>query len=261
MNSATPRKRKTEYIMNHEHQLSPSELEGLYAIDTPTICNVIELFNVRPRDQGYMDGRIKACIPLSRPMIGYAVTATFRSSSPPSAGHTVYDGLLKQVEAFQTVPSPPVIVFQDLDEPSIGATFGEVMCSVYKTFGAAGLVTSGEARDLDQIEQLGFPIFAAGTNPSHAWCQIVDVNIPIEVGGLTVRPGDLLHGDRNGVTSIPNDIAARVARASNEFLKTEELLFQYLRSPNPTVDGYKQANADSKSILRELIAKIESNSL
>jgi len=247
--------------MNREHQLAPADLDSLYSIDTPSICNVIELFNVRPRDKGYMDGRIRACVPQARPMIGYAVTATFRSSSPPPQGLSVYDGLLRQIEAFQTTLSPPVIVFQDLDNPVIGATFGEVMCTVYKSFGAAGLVTSGEARDLDQIEKLDFPVFASGTNPSHAWCQIIDVNIPIEVGGLAVHPGDLLHGDRNGVTSIPNDIAARVSRASQQFLKTEEVLFQYLRSPNPTLDGYKKANAESKAILRELITKIESNSL
>ena len=247
--------------MQHEFQLSASELERLRAVDTPTVCNVIELFDVRPRNQGYMDGRIQACFPQTQPMVGYAVTATFRSSSPPPEGLSVYTGLLNQVEAFQRVPSPPVIVFQDLDDPPCGATFGEVMCTVYKAFGAAGLITSGAARDLDQVEAMNFPIFAAGTNPSHARCHIVEVNVPVVVGGLVVRPGDLLHGDRNGVTSIPNAIAGRVAHASEQFLQTEEVLFQYLRSPDPTLEGYKKANAASKALLADLTLRIDSNNL
>jgi regulator of RNase E activity RraA len=244
-----------------EYQLPAADFERLRAIDTPTICNVIELFNVRPRDQGYMDGRIRACLPQIQPMVGYAVTATFRSSSPPPEGLSVYNGLLNQVEAFQRVASPPVIVFQDLDDPPCGATFGEVMCTVYKAFGAAGLITSGEARDLDQIQAIDFPIFARGVNPSHAWCHIVEVNVPVEVGGLIVHPGDLLHGDRNGVTSIPHSIAGRVARAAEQFLQTEEVLFQYLRTPGATLEGFKQANAKSKAILSDLQRRIDSDSV
>lgn len=241
--------------------LTSAELEELYSIDTPSVCNVIELFKVRPRHTGYMDSRVKCCIPRKRPMIGYAVTATFRSSSPPPQGLDVYSGLLKQLDIFGHTPTPPVIVFQDLDEPDVGATIGEVMCTVYKAFGAAGLITSGAIRDIDQIEAIDFPVFAGGINPSHAWCHIVEVNVPIQVGGLEVRPGDLLHGDRNGVTSIPHGIAGAVSRLCKSFLQTEDVLFKYLRSPNPTIEGYKQVAVESKAMLAELVQKIESGQI
>ena len=105
-----------------------------------------------------MDGRIQACYPKLPPMVGYASTATFRPASPPRAGN-VYAGLDEQVASFAELPGPAVVVFQDLDDPPSPATFGEVMCTTYKAFGAVGLITSGAGRDLDQVEALGFPCF------------------------------------------------------------------------------------------------------
>src|SRR5215475_4629935 len=122
-----------------------SDLELLRKIDTPTICNVVELFDLRPRTAGYMDSRIQACYPKLPPMVGFASTATFRSAAPPKSGN-VYSTLDQQLDSFANLPGPPVIVFQDVDNPPAAATFGEIMCSTYKRFGAVGLVTSGAGR-------------------------------------------------------------------------------------------------------------------
>src|SRR5688572_20586721 len=178
------------------------DLDGLRQYDTPTVCNVIELFDLYPRTAGYMDGRIVACYPRLPPMVGFASTATFRSASPPKAGN-VYAGLDAQVESFAALPGPAVVVFQDLDDPPAAATFGEVMCTTYKSFGAAGLITSGAGRDLDQVEALKFPAFTNGTICAHGYCHMLHLNIPVTLGGLVIEPGVLLHGDRNGVTTIP----------------------------------------------------------
>src|SRR5438445_1499095 len=176
------------------HAVPPADLELLRKFDTPTVCNVIELFDLRPRTAGYMNARIQACYPKLPPMVGYAGTATFRSAAPPKSGN-VYSGLSEQIAAFADLPGPAVVVFQDLDDPVASATFGEVMCTTYKAFGAAGLITSGAARDLDQVEALHFPCFADGVICAHGYCHIPDVNVPVRVGGVTVHPGDLLHGD------------------------------------------------------------------
>ena len=116
-------------------------LTDLAKYDTATICNVIELFNVRPHSAGFMDGRIRAAFPELPPAVGYASTATFRSAEPPRSGN-IYGELDAQLQHFSTLPGPAIVVFQDLDDPPVGATFGEIMCSVYQAFGAAGLVTS-----------------------------------------------------------------------------------------------------------------------
>jgi regulator of RNase E activity RraA len=148
--------------------------------DTPTICNVIELFDVRPRSAGYMDRRITCCFPEMPPMVGYAATATFRSAAPPRAGDA-YSGLEDQVAAFSRIPGPPIVVFQDLDVPSAGATFGEIMCATYKAFGAVGLITSGTGRDLDQFVHW-IPGFTDGVACSHGYCHILSVHVPVHVG-------------------------------------------------------------------------------
>jgi len=162
--------------------IAQSDLDLLRQYDTPTICNVIELFDVRPRSAGYMNRRITCCFSEMPPMVGYAATATFRSAAPPRAGDA-YSGLEDQVAAFSRIPGPPVVVFQDLDVPSAGATFGEIMCATYKAFGAVGLVTSGTGRDLDQVRALDFPVFTDGVACSHGYCHILSVHVPVHVGG------------------------------------------------------------------------------
>lgn len=208
--------------MSKTHEL----LGNLARYDTPTVCNAIELFDVRPRTEGYVDSRIRSVYPELAPMVGFATTATFRSAWPPE-GRDVYANLEKQLKEFESLPGPVVVVFQDLDDPPVGATFGEVMCSLYQAFGAAGLITSGGGRDLAQVRALRFPVFIGATICSHGYSQTVDVGRPVRVGGLQIRPGDLLHGDANGVTNIPIDIAAEVAEIAGEFVQAEKLVIDY----------------------------------
>lgn len=210
--------------------LSRETLERLARFDTPTICNVIELFDVRPRNQGYLDARVRCNFPEFPPMVGFAATAAFRSDAPPAKGDA-YGSIEQQLEQFAALPGPPVVVFQDLDDPPVGAVFGEVMCSTYKAFGAAGLVTNGAGRDLDQVRALGFPVFTGGTICSHAWCHILHIGLPVRVGGLMVNQGDLLHGDANGVTTIPVEIAVSVAELADEFVAAEAIIMDYVKSP------------------------------
>ena len=223
--------------------ISSSDLALLRQYDTPTICNVIELFHIRPRHTGYLDARIRACYPELPPMVGFAVTATFRSAAAPLQGN-VYASLDRHIAAFADVPAPPVVVFQDLDDPPASATFGEVMCTSYQRFGAAGLITSGAARDLDQVRRLAFPCFSNGVICSHGWAHLVDVGVPVTVGGVTIAPGELLHGDANGVTTIPVEIAAAVAGACAEYMAAEQVVLDYCHSAEVSVAGYAEARAE-----------------
>jgi regulator of RNase E activity RraA len=235
-----------------------ADLELLRHFDTPTICNVIELFDVRPRTAGYMNGHITACFPKMPPMVGHASTATFRSAFPPRAGN-VYSGLAEQVASFAELPGPAVVVFQDLDGPCCAATFGEVMASSYKAFGAAGLITSGSGRDLDQVEAIGFPCFTNGTICSHGDCHIVQIGIPVHVGGIAVHPGDLLHGDRNGVTTIPHGIASAVAQACPEFMAAEAVVLDYVRGGKVDVKGFAAAHKECRTRIEALAKKLRGN--
>jgi regulator of RNase E activity RraA len=235
----------------------PTDLELLRKFDTPTVCNVIELFDLRSRAAGYMDARIQACYPKLPPMVGYAATATFRSAAPPRSGN-VYAGLTDQVAAFAELPGPAVLVFQDLDDPAASATFGEVMCTTYKAFGAAGLITSGAGRDLDQVEPLQFPCFANGTICAHGYPSILQINVPVRVGGVTVHPGDLLHGDRNGASTLPNEIASAVAQACPEYMAAEAVVLEYLRAGKVDPKGFGAARKECQERIEALARKLKS---
>ncbi len=234
----------------------PADLELLRKFDTPTVCNVLELFDLRSRSAGYMDARIQCCFPKLPPMVGYAATATFRAHAPPRAGN-VYAGLTEQVAAFVELPGPAVVVFQDLDNPIAAATFGEVMCTTYKAFGAAGLITSGAGRDLDQVEALQFPCFTNGTICAHGHPAIMQLGVPVHVGGITVHPGDLLHGDRNGVTTIPNEIASAVAHACPEYMTAEAVVLDYLRAGRVDPKGYAAARKECHERIEALGRKLK----
>lgn len=231
--------------------LNADQLALLRTFDTPTVCNAIELFRVRPQTAGYMDKRIRACYPQLPPMVGYASTATFRASAEPSGGRE-YGSLDDQVSAFAGLPGPAVVVFQDLDDPTVAATFGEVMCTSYQSFGAAGLITSGAGRDVEQVGSLEFPVFCDGLICSHGYPQILDVHVPVRVGGVMIEPGDLLHGDGNGVTTIPAEIATEVGPVCREFAECENVLLDYCRAGDPTPSGYAAARKELGARIRAL---------
>lgn len=236
--------------------INKETLQNLAQFDTPTICNVIELFEVRPRDSGFMDGRIKADFPELPPMVGFASTAAFRSGAPPIGGDA-YGSFIEQVKTFGDLPGPAVMVFQDLDDPPVGATFGEVMCSTYQAFGSAGLITSGGGRDLLQVRQLNYPVFTGSTICSHAYCHILHMGLPVRVGGLVVNQGDLLHGDANGVTNIPIEIAREVADVADQFVAAEKIVLDYVRAPGEkTPEGLAHAREEFSAVIAKLRAQV-----
>lgn len=232
-------------------EVPPATLQLMGRYDTPTVCNVIELFAVRPRNAGYMDARIRSCFPEMPPMVGYASTATYRGAFERGEGSS-YATLDEQVRAFGELPGPAIVVFQDLDDPPVSATFGEVMCSTYQAFGAAGLITSGAARDLDQVRRIGFPVFAGGAICSHGYSHFTSIHEPVRVGGIVVRPGDLLHADANGVTTVPREIATEVAGACEEYMACEAVVLDFLKTGLKNVGAYSEARQECMRRIGEL---------
>jgi regulator of RNase E activity RraA len=235
--------------------ITPEVLARLRRFDTPTICNLVELFEVRPRNLGYMGGRIRACFPEMAPMVGFAATATFRAAAPPRQGDACAS-TADQVERFADLAGPAVVVFQDLDDPPAAATFGEVMCTTYKAFGAVGLITSGAGRDLEQVRALGFPVFTNGTICAHGYCHIPQIHVPVRVDGVVVYPNDLLHGDLNGVTTIPHDIATELAGIGDEFVAAEAIILDALRDQPPSAARLREAQAESQECTARLRAQV-----
>jgi regulator of RNase E activity RraA len=236
--------------------ITKETLAKLAKFDTPSICNFIELFDVRPRNRGYMDARIKCNFPELPPIVGFACTAGFRSDAPP-AGGDAYGSIGAQLEQFAKLPGPAMVVFEDLDDPPVAAVFGEVMCSSYQGFGSAGLITNGAGRDLEQVRALKYQVFTGSTICSHGYCHMLHLGLPVRVGGLMVNQGDLLHGDANGVTNIPIEIASEVADIGAEFLAGEEIVMKYVKSPGEkSVAKYNELRKEFGNIVAALTKRV-----
>lgn len=231
-------------------------LTKLARFDTPTICNVIELFDIRPRNRGFMDARVHSNFPEMPPVVGFACTAAFRSDAPP-AGGDAYGSIQRQLQQFETLPGPAIVVFQDLDDPPVAAVFGEVMCSTYQAFGSVGLITNGAGRDLEQVRALKYPVFTGSTICSHGYCHLLHLGLPVRVGGLMVNQGDLLHGDANGVTNIPREIADDVADIGDEFVAAETILLDYVKAPGPkSIEHYDALRKEFQAEVAKLQQRV-----
>jgi regulator of RNase E activity RraA len=124
------------------------------------------------------------------------------------------------------------VVVQDLDEPPAhGALWGEVNATIFQTLGCVGAVTDGCVRDLDEVRGMGFHFFARGPGVSHAYIRVETVGEPVRIGGLTVRPGDLVHADQHGVLLVPGDIAAQLPEAADRVIEREQTFIRWVRSP------------------------------
>jgi regulator of RNase E activity RraA len=219
--------------------LPDSLLDELRQWNTPSISNAVELFDVRPRSEGFASGQIRCIFPHFPIMVGYAATATIRAATPPPPEARAQT--LRLYEHVLAIPSPRIIVIQDLDSPpAIGSFWGEVNGNTFKAHGAIGVVTDGGVRDVDEVEEIGFHYFARSVIVSHAYVHVVEVGIPVEVGGLTIRPGDLLHGDKHGVMTVPHEIAHLVPEAARRIEERERALIDYCKSPDFTTEGLRE---------------------
>lgn len=214
--------------------LSPAVLRALQTLSTPTVANAIETFNIRPRNQGFMDASVRCMLPGLGVMVGYAVTAKIRAAEPPAPGAAV--PRRRMWEHILSIPEPRVVVIQDLDDPPVGSFWGEVNANIHRALGCVGTVTNGGVRDLDEVERLGFHLFASQVHVSHAYVHVVEIGTPVEVGGLTVHPGDLLHGDKHGVIQIPLEIAPDLFRAAKEVETRERRIIEVCQSPDFSIE-------------------------
>ena len=219
-------------------QLSGEQLESLRGIQSCAVANAIETFNVKPRNQGFMSPRIRCMFPELGNMIGYAATAVISAEGPPTSRMNVprtewFDEVLK-------IPEPRVVVIKDLDYPNVvGSFWGEVQSNIHKALGCVGTVTDGGVRDLDEMRGLGFFAFASEVLVSHSYVHIVDIGVPVSVGGLTVSPGDLLLGDQHGVVSIPKEIADEIPAAVIKVEEREREIIDLCKSPDFSIEKLK----------------------
>ena len=214
-------------------------IDALRKISSPSIANAIETFNVRPRNQGFMSSEIRCLFPELGPLVGHAVTAVIRAEPQPLEGHR--SSTFGWWDYVLSIPAPRVIVVHDLDEPrGQGAQWGEVQANIHKALGAVGTITDGSVRDLDEVRALGFQSAAAHVSVSHAYVHMVDFGLPVKLGGLWVKPGDLIHCDQHGAVTIPPDLVPKVADAVRRVEADERKIIEVCQSREFSADKLKE---------------------
>ena len=216
--------------------LTTDELERLRRYDAPTVANAIETFGVRPRTAGYASPAIRSVFPALGVMVGYAVTARSRASDPAGGSYSRHGWW----DAVAAAPAPRVAVIQDLDEPPVGAFWGEVQANIHRALGCVGAVTNGGVRDLNEVEPLRFHYFAGSVMVSHAYVHMIDFGTPVTIGDLEINPGDLIHADRHGVQVIPSEIARDIPDACEKIAAQERTIISLCQSPSFSLDELKR---------------------
>jgi len=224
-------------------------LDHLAAFDTPTICNALELLYEARVTRGFTTEQLVCAFPDLKPIVGFARTATLRASQPSS--RPADEAKQLRVDYYSYVssePYPTVAVIQDLDPvPGTGAFWGEVNTAVHRGLGVLGCVTNGSIRDLDAIDPR-FQLLASKVGPSHADVHLEAFGIDVNVHGMAVRHGDLVHADRHGAVVIPHDFAPRLPDAIDLCIRREKPVLEAARAPGFTVEKLKAAWGEASDI-------------
>jgi 4-hydroxy-4-methyl-2-oxoglutarate aldolase len=224
--------------------ISEEQLNALRQLDTCTVSDAVESFDVRLRNTGFADARIRCMFENFPPMVGYAATARLRSGDPPIAGR-LHRERGDWWSSILQVPAPRVVVIEDVDKPpGVGALLGDMHAAILVALGCVGYVTDGAVRKLPRVRELGLQLFAGNVAVSHAYAHLFDIGSEVKVGGLEVRPGDLLHGDQHGLVMIPKEIAGKIPAVATRQRHTEERVIQICQSEGFSIEKLHQVFKD-----------------
>src|ERR1700687_4394458 len=230
--------------------LRKKKIEALRAIDTPTICNALEVLDPKFKSQGYTLDPLVCAFPKLPPIVGYAKTSTMRATRPARRGKEAEDKINENYLDYVVAGhNPKIAVVQDLDrnQRGRGALWGEVNTTMHKAMGCLGVVTNGSVRDLRMIAP-EFQLIAGSIGPSHANEHLVDFGGEVNVAGMVVEDGDLVHADEHGAVVIPHELARKLPDAVALIMRREAVILKVCRAPGFTVDKLKKALAQSEHV-------------
>jgi len=213
-------------------------IKELSKISTPIVYDAIEKYGIRDRCEGYTDSSIKCILPSLGNLCGYACTSKIVGVLPRAERERTisFKDVWRYVEGSQ---KPSVMVVQDLDdEPRRACAWGDFSASIFKALGCNGAVTNGYVRDIHDVMEIGFQLYASGTIAGHGNIRFIEIDTPVKVGGLVINPGDIIHADVHGVITIPKEIPLEgLIDMINKCLESEAKVISYCNSPGFTLEG------------------------
>lgn len=222
--------------------MTPSLLKLLKSVDTPTVCNAIEVAQGQRGFNDFTRGTMLCSAPTEPAVVGYARTAKIAAVAPPTEDPDVIKARRMSYYKYMSEASMPAIaVIEDIDFPNcIGAFWGEINATIHKGFGLAGTLTNGVMRDLGDVPG-GYPIVAGSIGPSHGFVHVKDIGCTVSVFGLSVNEGDLIHADRHGALVIPKQVVTHLETAIEKLVATEKLILEPATKPGFDFDRFKSA--------------------
>jgi regulator of RNase E activity RraA len=224
-------------------KLTTRQLEFLHSIDTPTVCNLIEIVAPHRRGFGYTVKHLYCPFPELPPIVGYAKTVKIKAKDPIKAGDAGYMARrLDYIDYVASEPRPSISVIEDIDGEHVGygAFWGEVQTNIHKALGVLGVVTNGSIRDIPMVAK-GFQMLAGSISPSHAYVRIEEFGTPVNVHGMAVQSGDLIHADQHGAVVVPADKIDEMMKALEGLTEREARIIAAANDPNMTVEKLKEA--------------------
>lgn len=219
-------------------------VKKLVEFDTPTVANGLELLGVRDPTVGYTGPDIRALMPELGPRVGVAVTArmdttTAGTDRPPSLFHD-WLRLMQQAARLDGAGTMPVFaVIESVGpRPRYTVTIGDGMGTQMVLAGTVAFLTNGSVRDIEGLRQIPLPCWAVGLSPMHGRIRWLELNCPVVIDSMTVRPGDIIYADVNGALVIPAEVADQVYDKAREVREREQAMFARLREPGMTLEKW-----------------------
>ena len=217
-------------------------LKTLRSVDTPTVCNAIEAAEGTRGFNNFTKGRMLSSAPNAPAVVGYALTAKIAAKAPSEdPAEVVKQRRMAYYQYIAEARKPSVVVIEDCDYPNcVGAFWGEINTTVHKGLGVSGAVTNGVMRDLGDVPK-DFAVIAGSTGPSHAFVHVKEIGTPVQVMGLSVTQGDLIHADRHGAVVIPSAVLPSLVDAIKKLIETERLILDPARQENFDYEAFETA--------------------
>jgi regulator of RNase E activity RraA len=229
-------------------ELSADLIAELTSLDTPTVCNALELVMPERRGHGFTTRPLVCSRPELGPVVGIARTATIRAAHPDDSERDQAEVRDAYYVYIDEGPRPSVVVIQDLDEErGYGSFWGEVNSNIHKGLGCAAVITNGSVRDLPDIAE-GFQMWADRVGPSHAFVHVVDFSRPVTVAGMRVSDGDVIHADQHGAVVIPHGACADIKRAAELVARRERVIISAAQQPGFNVEALRKAQGEAAAI-------------
>lgn len=226
----------TEEQILHDQQV----MEELKNFDTPSITNVVATY---PGDKEncmglyhpwngkwYTDQTCKCMFPEVGRVVGYAVTCIYGLPDPHYKRGSVIGDVF---DAIKASPKPVILVVkQDMPEDvkARNGLLGGCMMTSFKAAGIVGAISDGASRDIDEVRPLGVQYMLTGTCAGHGDFELQGLNVPVEVCGMRVCPGEIIHIDESGAVKFPyeylDDVLERVKKLQKIESNRQKLMAQ-----------------------------------